>query len=420
MHRLSLWSNSRYVFVFLLAAAASVGSQAQGCVLEVSGSAYVGSVYVAKTKFAALDTKRALESLRAKLQKNGLSVLSLEASSGTLRAEKRDPSGGKAMQVLATIRSVQSETEASISIKLNPLEMAPPEAMKSELCGYLLGLLGSAGSTKANKAEPSAGAEMLAVPTRRPAEPAPASAPSAPAEPRAAPLPQEPLTPGAPSVPENEFVKDGVPCLGGVCIGDDITQIKGIRWKSVSPLIDDPQPPTARELARAKSMFVAPETAQRKIAWAMVNHAFGSEAIAALRQVEAACDVFTSVIVNVAHFVSASGHPTLVRFQPSTSTEEGAPVFRVSFIQRVFEGIRSEQQTADLRDSLQKAYSSVVSAHAFARGKQAEFPSVALNLTPVGGKFSLVLMEAQQQAVGRKEALVKNPKCGGAKPILIN
>jgi hypothetical protein len=167
-------------------------------------------------------------------------------------------------------------------------------------------------------------------------------------------------------------------------------------------------------------MFVAPDAAQRKIAWSMANHAFASDAFAALRQVEAACDVFAGVLTNAAHFVSESGHPTLVRFQPTASTEGAAPVFRISFIQRIFEDIKSEQQAVDLHDSLQKAYASVVSAHAFARDRQHEFPVVNFNRTPVTGKFNLVLMEAQRQVLGRKEALVKNPKCGGAKPIGIN
>jgi hypothetical protein len=127
MCRLNRMKKTRAAFGFSTIAVFALGAQAQECMLEVSGNPYVGSVYAAKSKFGALDAKKALESIRTKLQQGGVRVLALDLPSGTLRAEKPEPSGGKSRPLTATIRTVQRETEASISIKLNPLELSQPE-----------------------------------------------------------------------------------------------------------------------------------------------------------------------------------------------------------------------------------------------------------------------------------------------------
>ncbi len=391
-----------------------MGAQAQDCNLEKSGNAFQGTSYVVKAKFPAVDTKQALEALRSRMELSGQKILGLDVASGVLKAEQPAKSGGKSLPIAATVRPIEGGTEAAVSIKLNPLQISQDDPVKKELCGYLAAL------TNLPAAVAAAPAAQTVVPAT-PAAVAPAVAPAAvpAAAPSVAAAPAKPAD-AAPG-PDTEFSKKGLPCLSGICIGDDISQVKGIAWSATSPLSKNgARTPAPQELARTKAMFIAPEAVQQKIAAAMAGNHFDAAALATLGQVETARDIFTGMAGNWAHFNSDSGHSTLVRFQPAVGQEGGAPVFRISHMQRTYEGLKSQQQVDALTQALQKGYAQIISTHTFAYSKQAQYPSVTINALGAMGKFTLLLTEALQPTWDRQEILRKNAKCGGAKPVSIN
>jgi hypothetical protein len=227
----------------------------------------------------------------------------------------------------------------------------------------------------------------------------------------------------SPNPSNNEFFKNGMPCIQSVCIGDDITMVTGITWAALNPIANTPaKSPSVGAVEDIKRVFKAPDGAIRKIAVAREMLNFDASAIAALRDVEFACGQFSTIDTRgsraASHFLSASGHVTKVEFQPTFDSATKAVVFKVVEIVRTFDGVQSSQQETELVEALKKSYKNSVKYDIHKLKEQNKFPTVALG--SYNGKPQIVLKESHDFMGSRTEYLQSNPKCSSSKPVGIN
>jgi hypothetical protein len=363
---------------------------AQECILEKTGGPFTGSSFLVKQNFGLIDGGVALAVIQAKMEASGQKILAKNPAAGTLNAEQPGKSGGTGLPIVVTLKQNQGQTEASVSIKLAALQLTADEAVKNELCSYLSGLSNLAAATPAVAAAATATATATAT--------------------------------SAKALSDNEFSKNGMPCLDGICIGDDITQIRSVNWTAQHPIMKRPlRTLTTPEVDLVKAYLFGPDAAIKKVAAALNISNFDASAIAALAQVETACNVFQLSIGNSANFISESGHVTSVFFQPTANKEGTGQTYRVNMIIRQFEGIKSQTQANQLEEALNRGYAPIVNTHALSYSKQALYPTVTIKSSIVGpGKPTVILMEPAQDGFNRPELLKLNPKCGGAKPVKLN
>jgi hypothetical protein len=158
-------------------------------------------------------------------------------------------------------------------------------------------------------------------------------------------------------------MKDGLPCLSGICLGDDVRALGPIKWEEMR-LTKNQVPPRAQkltplELDRAKSAIAPqPEATVRAIGPYLLAGAFDAYAIEQLKKVPAVC--WHTNLDGI--FFSESGYQTFVRITPR-AVDARTQVLEVTLIKRVFTGVDTSSQQEALSADLEKRYG------AFARSR---------------------------------------------------
>jgi hypothetical protein len=385
---------------FLVFAMNALSSQAQTCNLEKSGNALTGTTYLVSASMPTLNTQNAIAAIRSKLEAVGQKIITSDLAQGTLQAEQPGKAGGRALPIVVTVKPVSNETYVAVAIRLNPLQLAPDEGVKTELCSYVM-------------AAKQGSLDVIAqsAPTN-PAQSNPSSAQS---------LPQSTSANAGQQTVNTEFIKNGYPCLSGVCIGDDITQIKGVNWETINPILKSSlRSASDSEVADLRKKLIAPDSSLRQIASALSSNIFSANAIAALGGVEMACAPFgTFGMTNTAYFKSQSGQITKVVFEPAAKENQPKQVFRVTTIFRNYVDAVTEKQKDDLREALEKSYYPVISTYNLAYSKQGAFSSVKIQRAMQKG-LDIFLTEPSNVQLNRQDLLLQNTQCGGSKVIPVN
>jgi hypothetical protein len=347
-----------------------------------------------------LNTQNAIAAIRSKLEAVGQKIITFDLAQGTLQAEQPGKAGGRALPIVVTVKPVSNETYVAVAIRLNPLQLAPDEGVKTELCSYVM-------------AAKQGSLDVIAqsAPTN-PAQSNPSSAQS---------FPQSTSANAGQQTVNTEFIKNGYPCLSGVCIGDDITQIKGVNWETINPILKSSlRSASDSEVADLRKKLIAPDSSLRQIASALSSNIFSANAIAALGGVEVACAPFgTFGITNTAYFKSQSGQITKVVFEPAAKENQPKQVFRVTTIFRNYVDAVTEKQKDDLREALEKSYYPVISTYNLAYSKQGAFSSVKIQRSMQKG-LDIFLTEPSNVQLNRQDLLLQNTQCGGSKVIPVN
>ncbi|MGB4117306.1 MAG: hypothetical protein WBK51_12240 [Polaromonas sp.] len=379
-------------FVFVALMTFTLGASAQSCGLEKSGSLLSGTTYIASANLPPLSPQIAMAGIRKKLEASGQKILSSDLAQGNLQAEQPGRSGGRPLSISVNVRPVGNETSVAISIRLNPLQLSTDDAVKTELCAYVMAAMHSSQDVS-RQSSASNETALQSTPVNR-----------------------------AQQNTNNEFIKNGFPCLSGVCIGDDITQIKDINWLSANPLLKRPvRPASESDLNQLRKQLIAPTPTLKLIASALNAYFFNADSIAALSGVQVACVPFKRYsIANVAYFTSQSGQLTTVNFEPDTKESNATQLFRVTSISRQYPNAVTEKQKTDLIDALRRSYLPLVSFHEQPSSQQGSLPTVEAARPPIGEGVFVHLGEPSNTRLNRADSLLKHPKCGGSTAIPIN
>lgn len=154
-------------------------------------------------------------------------------------------------------------------------------------------------------------------------------------------------------------MKNGLPCLSGICLGDDLRALPPIKWeemrltKNQVPLRT--QKLTPLELERAKTAIAPqPEATVRAIGPYLLAGAFDAYAIEQFRKVPAVC--WQTSLDGI--FISESGYQTFVRVTPR-AVDARTQVLEVTLIKRIFTGIDSSSRQEALAADLEKRYGAI-------------------------------------------------------------
>jgi len=355
----------------------SVASAAPACFFAKSGNAITGTTYEASLLIDVASSSSVLSGVRAKLEASGQKTLSFDPVQGTLKAEQPSSNPSRSLPIAASVRQNGNQLEAKVSISLRPLQTTRDDAVNAELCSYLQGPYPSDQTS-------------------------PASVNSKTAQ--------------SASIPDSEFSKGGMPCLSGICIGDDITKVTSVQWNAVDPGTNQkPVPATDGQVQLLQKTLIAPDATLRKVASSIQAFHFNSAAISSLRDVRAAC----GSLQVVTSFMSQSGHLTRVFAQPTAVGSSETPTFLVTHVMRVFKDAVTSAQKQDITASLLKAYAPIIHLRETSYSKQGELPNVLIT-SDAYLNLQLELLEPAATALARVDRLRSNALCGGAKTIKID
>lgn len=157
----------------------------------------------------------------------------------------------------------------------------------------------------------------------------------------------------------NDNVRDGHPCLSGICIGDEISTLGGIKWQTA---LYSGKPITSLKMnnVAVKELLVnfAPSAATAVAAAApyLLFNVFDGQAIPKLAKVKGFCKNTMSPFGISGNFISDSGHNTEVVINVVPGADPSNQSLRVTYIKRVFPSEYTREQINELSKQLEERY----------------------------------------------------------------
>jgi hypothetical protein len=168
-----------------------------------------------------------------------------------------------------------------------------------------------------------------------------------------------------------DYVRDGRPCLSGICVGDEITALSKIKWQ---PASYHGKPITSMTL-RIKDVennvvkHFSPNAAEaaRDAALYLGTDSFDGKAIPKLVRIKGFCERMISrgMFANddgmgmLGIFTSESGHKTSVSINVVPGIDPASQSLRVIEIKRLFPREYTQEQMTELTSQLEERYSGV-------------------------------------------------------------
>ena len=216
---------------------------------------------------------------------------------------------------------------------------------------------------------------------------------------------------GTGSAAAQPVLKDGMPCTDQVCLGDDILQLRHIRWHPVV------HPATGEELAQArvsqatldrvKLALRADEPDIEAVAPYWYLREFDESGLQALASLRAVCGVLGFADRLKAAYTGATGDLIEVRFEPVAAPDGLSQAFRVMEIRRYADPRTPPQQLKVLGEHLAEQY--------------ADFSRYANSTQPGAGWIvdgqappHLRLLAPTGDAVDNSLRLRQHPECSGS------
>lgn len=138
---------------------------------------------------------------------------------------------------------------------------------------------------------------------------------------------------------QHAFIKDGLPCLDGICVGDDAANLGQVSWqKALSPATGialSRSRASQRYLDRLRKTLRGDEQAIRTLAPYWYWHLLDGDGIRALAGIDAVCEpIGVAGRLKAAVADGPAGSRTVVSFEPVAPRAGAAPHFVVASIVR--------------------------------------------------------------------------------------
>lgn len=203
-----------------------------------------------------------------------------------------------------------------------------------------------------------------------------------------------------------QYEKNGYPCMSNICLGDDLESLKKIKWepaKNLKPI----EKMRRDDLERLYKAYKGKEEDLNR-ALPYIKRNFDNVGLDLMKKVKAAC----TINAVSGKFVTENGNKTHVVVM--LMGPPGKQKWTVSMIKREFDGVETNAQRLEIKNSLMKRYSKFDPATA-AQAKVK--PKGIMMLIPIGKlsvQFNLI------QGLSSIDELKSDPLCGGNKKISID
>jgi hypothetical protein len=162
-----------------------------------------------------------------------------------------------------------------------------------------------------------------------------------------------------------DYVRDGRPCLSGICVGDELSTLSGIKWKVATGMIGDKPLKTLKyqdSAIKGLTGKFAPASAVAATAAApyLLGAAFDGEAIPKLAKVTGFCEPLPLDLTG--NFDSESGHATRVIVSAEPGADPASQSLRVKLIIRKFPQEYTSDQIRALAKQLKERYATAKSS----------------------------------------------------------
>jgi hypothetical protein len=151
-----------------------------------------------------------------------------------------------------------------------------------------------------------------------------------------------------------DSVKNGNPCLSGICVGDDLLTHKALNWVPLPP-----HNTTDYDIEVAKAIVAPqPPAVLRGAASTIAFHHVDASRFDNLAKIKGYCQEQTFV----GDFLSESGFRTTVTSEAFPSADSSSQIVRVALITRNFPDGYTDEQINQLHQQLKKDYAGVIEA----------------------------------------------------------
>lgn len=173
-----------------------------------------------------------------------------------------------------------------------------------------------------------------------------------------------------PALAQDDAVRDGMPCLSGICIGDELSTLADVEWleaRSTRPAPGlsslrltkeyDPSPLAVRKVLKMFPDGASPPP--EELMPYLAHGTFDSTVLAEIAELEGFCEPWDSLYPLEGQFESASGHVTIVGVNVRAGENPEDQALRVSRITRKYEGEYTAEQRRDLVDQIDQRYAGI-------------------------------------------------------------
>lgn len=203
----------------------------------------------------------------------------------------------------------------------------------------------------------------------------------------------------------DDNVHDGRPCLSGICVGDEISTLAGIKWQPAAGITGTINPNAKVDISRLLKKF-APSSAADVTAAApyLLYKGFDGQSIQKLAKVKGFCE--KDVLGVIGNFMSDSGHKTRVFVNVVPGSDPSIQTLRVTKIERIFPAEYTREQLNELSKQLEGRYQGVKKTHPWPSVTEPTWEFV------VSFERKLALYASMGDSNHIRDQLLKYPGCG--------
>jgi hypothetical protein len=203
---------------------------------------------------------------------------------------------------------------------------------------------------------------------------------------------------------DNPPVRDGLPCVRRVCVGDDLIRLLNLPWQPVAEAAAAGASRPAAVPDWLSTFIRAERTTLELLAPYWTRRRFDAARLAVLGRVTAVCQELGFWLRPQASYVNERGHATTVTFEPVPSPDMQTQTFRVATVTRTYSQDTSRDELARVARAIADRYAGLPM---YANEAQ---PAVQWLPRAVDGP-TLRLFAPVGDAVQRGIALSRHPAC---------
>ncbi len=298
---------------------------------SVSGNFLSGKVFSSWAILAGVKPDSAFKNLTAFTLAHGFKIVASDKERGTISAvQAASMASGKKIPLEISLVTSADGLKLSLSYATPGAAMSPEEAVKAHFCKTIA----AAGNPIDDAIAPTAKSSAAGA--------KPDAGAAAPVEPSAS--------------ASSEFVKNGMPCLGGVCIGDEVGTLGKIKLDVIPAKNLHAQEGYVKMWAPKLATGATPIEALREASPYMALGQFDNGGIAKLARLKGFCDRVSNVY---ATYKSESGFVTTIGVAAMPAVAPAVATLRVVSIQRKYPDAYTKAQFMELNEQFKQRYASI-------------------------------------------------------------